>query len=486
MTLTNAIGTDFKDLTSSNSAGDLSPFEQPMKSDFSSRFAKVAERQAKPPETNTEYAKRLAGQYGARAAELFYGYPGNLKKAFQSVLGTFDEVLPEGLPKFKDIQQLGEKAIGKPEEGSFEHHLYNPPTSGEIQEKITPKVAKKFAGESDYFDPKSEVEKKIGETEQRFLSFFMPGTRQLSMASRIGAPIAGTLAKEGVQYLTGDEKKAEKVSNGVMLMATLAGQSRPGEFASQRIGQAKNMVPENATIDVGNLATRFMPLYNRIQRGLNVPSKSQVRQGMQDLANQVQNGRMSLRSLMDARDNVNEWIAEAGGWDVPGPVRDQTLRNLNEFKTQVIRTIDENLAQRFPEARELYNTGYQASAVVHRSNAISNFIEKYFGKKVASVGAKVLFPSLGVGSAVLPKTAALGAAAMPIYKFGQVLYRVSQSPTLAHYYQQVLAESALGNVPAMVNSMQKLDKHMEIEEKKDRKKKPVSLEEFRYNIKKKG
>src|SRR5438046_4647968 len=105
---------------------------------------------------------------------------------------------------------------------------------------------------------------------------------------------------------------------------------------------------------------------------------------MQDLAGQVQNNRLSMHSLMDPRDNVNEWISEAGGWDVPANTRDATVRNLNELKRQIISTIDENMQNRFPEAAELYRTGYEAAAVNHQSNAISNFIERNFGKKLTS------------------------------------------------------------------------------------------------------
>jgi hypothetical protein len=236
------------------------------------------------------------------------------------------------------------------------------------------------------------------------------------------------------------------------------------------------MVPDTATVNALPLADSLMPLYKRVTRGLDVPSKSRAIQGMKDLASQVENGRISLRSLMDARDNVNEWISEAGGWDVPLNTRDATIRNLNELKTQIIRSIDENMAARFPEASELYRTGYEAAAVNHKSHAISNFIEKNFGKKVSSVGAKLLFPGLAGGAAILPKTIGTGAALYPMYKTGQVLYRVANSPTLAKYYQDVIVASSIGNAPAMIHSLQKLDKALAEQERKENKLNKSSLE----------
>ena len=149
-------------------------------------------------------------------------------------------------------------------------------------------------------------------------------------------------------------------------------------------------------------------------------------------------------------------------------------------------TIDTNLAQRFPQAGELYRTGYEAAAVTHQSNAITNFIERYFGRKVASAGAKVLFPGLAGGAAVLPKTAGAAAIGIPVYKTGQVLYRVGNSPTLARYYADVIRNASQANAPAMIKSIDLLDNQMEKEERKEeikrtkanRGKKP-SLEEFK-------
>ncbi len=440
-------------------------------SSFDERFNKVAERnKTNEIESNTEFATRNIGQHAARTTETALGLPGNLKKAFSS-MGDF---LKEYWPIETNIKKNELEAFGTPEKGGFEDFIMNPPTSSDIRENGTKYLAEKLTGNKEYFEPKSEGEKIAGELNQDITSFFLPGTGQLRLGTRLGAPIVGNLAKQGAIYLGADEKIAEK-----------ANQSNPGQFSSNRIAEAKAMIPDTATVNVTNLANRLMPLYNRMQRGLGVPSKSRAIQGMQDLANQVQNNRMSMRSLMDARDHVNEWISEAGGWDVPTNTRDASLRNLNELKTQIIRTVDENMASRFPQAAELYQTGYQAAAVNHQSNAISNFIQKNFGRKAASVGAKLLFPSLVGGATILPKTAATAAIGFPLYKTGQVLYRVGNSPTLANYYYDVITSSLAGNAPAMVNSLQKLDKALAEDEKKESKGKKQTLEEFKSKFKKK-
>lgn len=441
---------------------------------FSEKFQKISQKKQEKPESFSESIIRKDLQQAARIGETLLGFPGNLKKAFMQ---TRDVLMP-GLKEY-------EEQLAKPEKGSLEDIIMNPPTSHEIRKKLTEPLSEKFTGKNEYLEPKNEYEKFIGETTQDLASFFLPGSNRLRLITRLGAPIVGNLAKQGLKYFDVKEETADKAKIGIMLATTIAGQSRPGEYANELIGRGKQMIPQNSTINVGNLASRLLPLYNRMQRGLNVPSKTRTMQGIRDLANQVQNNRMNFHSLMDARDNINEWIGEAGGWDIPQATRTPLLRNLNELKKEIIQTIEENMSNRFPTAHELYRNGYEASAVNHRSNVISNFIEKNFGRKLASHGAKILFPGLAGGSLFFPKLGIAGGTAFPLYKSGQVLYRVANSPTLARYYQDIITHSMQGNIPAMVKSMSKLDKSLKKEEEKDSKNNKLSLQEFKSKFKNK-
>jgi hypothetical protein len=432
-------------------------------------------------ETYPEYFSRIFSQNSARALETLGGFPGNLQKAGKNALDYLAEITPGGKEAHEYLQEkvgnLNRGLFGEPEPGSLLERVNQPPTSSELREEVTPKISKQLFEDERYLDPKTEFEKKVGDFTQDVTSFFMPGTAGMRLMQRIGIPLAANLSKEGLKYVGLSEDKAEKAKLALMLGLTLANNSNPGEFSSQRISTAKNMIPESFTIDARPLANSLMPLYNRLTRGLEVPSKSRAMEGMEGLANQARNGRINLRSLMDSRDNINEWIAEAGGWNIPGPTRTAAVANLNQLKTAVIEAADQGLAH-FPEAQQLYRTGYEAAAVTHQSNAISNFVEKNFGRKASSVGAKVLFPALATGAAILPKTAAVSAALFPLYKAGQVLYRIGRSPTLARYYGDVLTYSLQQNAPAMAKSMDKLDKELAKDEKKQRKGKKMSKEDF--------
>lgn len=450
-------------------------------SDFDRRFNRIAQKEELTKEESaSEWAERTSNRLALRAGQTILGLPGNVKNAISKSRKSLTDFL--GLP---DLEEMETKALGKPEEGSWEHSIMNPPTTQQLKEQ-TPEIEKKLGLKPGHLEPQGEGEKFVDELTEDLTSFFLPGTSKMRMMTRIGAPVVANLAKQGWKFFGGSEETAEKIKMGVMLTTTLAGQSNPAQFAQDRITRAFDMIPAQYTVNVSALSNRLTPLYNRVSKGLGVPSKSKAIQGMEDLSKQIQNGRLPMKTLMQARDDINEWIAEAGGWDIPVQVRDRTLANLNELKTQIIKTIDENLAQRFPEAGELYRTGYEAAAVTHQSNAISNFIERNVGRKAASVGAKLLFPGLAGGAAILPKTAALGATAYPIYKSGQILYRIAESPTLAKYYQDTIRHSLEGNAPAMAKSFAKLDAELAKEEKKEQKSGKMSLEDFKATFMNKG
>jgi len=449
------------------------------------KLAKMYSFKKSPEETTPEQARRISGQQIARGGETVLGYPGNLKKSVGQARDYIESLF--GVPEEERLSKKGEETFGKPEKGSIEEFAFNPPTSAEIRETGTKKVAEKLTGDTEYLEPRTKEEEASGEFTQDLTSMFMPGTRRLNWLTRIGAPIAGNLTKQGVKFLGGSEETAEKAKLGVMLMSTLASQSNPAEFSRNRIAQAKNMIPETATVSSGPLARRLRPVYNYINSGLrNVPSAARTREIINDLADQSRTGRINMRSLMKARDDVNELINDAGGFDVHPDVRDRTVNNLNRAKRAIIQTIDENMSARFPQAAELYRTGYEASAVTHTSNAISNFLEKRFGRTLASVGARLLFPAATGGAALIgPKALVATTIGLPLYQTGKVMYRVANSPTLARYYQDVITSSTLGNTAAMVKSLSKFDKAMLKEEEKEKKGRGITLDEFKSKIKNK-
>jgi len=109
----------------------------------------------------------------------------------------------------------------------------------------------------------------------------------------------------------------------------------------------------------------------------------------------------------------------------------------------------------------------------------TNFIEKNFGRKLASASTKLVFPAAAGGAALVPKSMLASGALYPLYKTGQVMYRINQSPLLRRYYADVMRHSLQGNAAAMSKSLSQLDKEL----KRTDDKQPMSLEEFKSSFK---
>lgn len=443
------------------------------------RFNKIKSIEEQKKESILEFGLRNVAQGHARIAESILGTPGNLKKAYTGLKEAIVERSPQFIQDVYGQMQDYEKQ-NAPKSGSALDYLVNPPTSGEIKENITKPLSKAITGNENYLEPQNQIEKSIGETQQDIASMFLPGGNKTNLFTKIGVPIAANMAKEGLKFFGVSDDKAEKAKIGLMFAGAFASEKNATAFANNRIQQGKSLVPDNATTDAMYLIEKVNPLVNKLKKGIQVPSKSKTFKGLDDLLNQVdQNGRINIQSLMQARDNINEWISEAKGFDVAPVVRDASVRNLNQLKSSIIDTIDNALQNRFPQAAELYSSGYQAASAVHQSQAVSNFIEKNFGRKVSSVAVKTLFPSLAAGGAVAPKAALTGAVAIPIYDAGKVLYQISKSPTLSKYYEGVLRASIEGNSQSMIRNMTKLDEEFKKEEDKQGKNKKMSLQEFK-------
>ena len=108
---------------------------------------------------------------------------------------------------------------------------------------------------------------------------------------------------------------------------------------------------------------------------------------------------------------------------------------------------------------------------------IYNFIKKNYGDRFESAGTKLLFGLGGVSVAGTAQHFAPGLVAAgggiaaglgSIYQTVKVFQRIKNSPTLARYYGNVLKASAEKNTQQMIQNMEKLDKALAFEEKKEK------------------
>ncbi|RPH73890.1 hypothetical protein EHM76_04705, partial [bacterium] len=78
------------------------------------------------------------------------------------------------------------------------------------EQKILPtsQDLRKFSEEKSlgYTKPKTEFEEQTGQLVSDAVSMAMPGAKNYSFARNIGIPAIGSLVKEGIKYMSGDDK----------------------------------------------------------------------------------------------------------------------------------------------------------------------------------------------------------------------------------------------------------------------------------------
>ena len=122
------------------------------------------------------------------------------------------------------------------------------------------------------------------------------------------------------------------------------------------------------------------------------------------------------------------------------------------------------LGQSNPQALRDWQNGVQAWATIHRSNAITNYIEdvaKGPYAKILTGPAAALFGSGSYGAISHPLIAGTSAAlAGGGYKTGQILYRMWNDPTLMRYYWNAINGAMERNLPVFLNNYSKLNKKL--------------------------
>ena len=124
----------------------------------------------------------------------------------------------------------------------------------------------------------------------------------------------------------------------------------------------------------------------------------------------------------------------------------------NKLKNQLSNEINSygnknnEFFKEWKEANEVYS-------VIQDSKKVTNYLESVLGN---------LPPKLAGGVAVelllgRPMLAAGTVGAAGAVKTGELLYRMRKSPVLLKYYSDALLSASQENLPALINSLEKLD-----------------------------
>lgn len=342
----------------------------------------------------------------------------------------------------------------------------------ELPEAIpTSQKLKKFSEETTrgYTAPKNEFEEKSDEVMRDIASFAMPGSQTYSMFRNIGIPIIANLGKEGIKYAGGDEKGSSMAKAGMMVALDLITQRKGAgggakEFSSNLFKQAEKSIEKGVSVQATGLEKSLNTLEKTLSSGGSRPTTKKSLEKIDELRKEIKNGKIDVKRLAAYRPSINEAIEEMGGFniEVPKKLKPAAIRNLNQVKSEVIKTLDQYGEKFNPEFLKFHKAANESWAAYQNSNKIANFIDKHAGKWAKSPATKMLFGSgLTYGAAALGKTAALTGGALALgYPSFKVLHRVMNSPTLRTYYGNILKGSLSGNTSQVSRNMKLLDKEL--------------------------
>lgn len=335
------------------------------------------------------------------------------------------------------------------------------PTSENLKE-----LSGKLSG--GYTQPKTPGEKKFQEYTETIGSVATgttPANLQRGQAAQMTfnkllIPSAATATKQIVEGLGFGEDKANLAKLAVWVPLTLAGNINAPAYASNLMNQGRN-IPANVNINV----PRMTQALDRVERTLlsSDPRTQLARQQVNAIRQDLANGQTSVRSAMQAYDGINAAKRSRGMFELGRGDRNFARNSINRVQ-QVVRDEILDSGSLFPNEINSWQSGVQAWSVIHRSNAIKNWVEDLvkgpYGKALSG-------PALGLfgvgayaakSAPLVSGTLAAGSAAG--YKAGITAFRILQDQNLARYYWGSVNAAMSENIPAFIQNEKKLNEEL--------------------------
>jgi hypothetical protein len=408
------------------------------------------------------YIARNLLSFQSRGAEQVLGKPGNIEKFGKDVLSNFPSMggaLGYGISQLIGPERWEMLVKGPPGQ---QQQL---PTSQNIRQ-VTKNATK------GYTEPKTPNEAKVNEFIEDVASTLtgrQPKVlgrtpKQTALINNLGIPAAANAVKQVVSGLGFGEDMATISKLGIWTALSLVGNINASNYASDLLNKGREGVPDNLQISVPRIIKRLSSVGSKLLRS--DPRNDIARQRIAKVEEDLANGQTSVRDMMDAYHGVNASKRSKGMFEIGQRPDVEFARSAVDKVKNAINDEILEAAASHPEALENWRNGIQSWAVIQQSKRLTNWIQDKIrapgGKTITGV-ALPLFGLTGAGAAVKAPLVAgsIGAATVPLYKAGQVAFRVYQDPRLSHYYWNALSAAAKQDFPMFLNNYNKLNKGLE-------------------------
>jgi hypothetical protein len=409
-------------------------------------------------ESTFGYLARNATALGSRVAEQILGRVGNVEKFSKDIMTNYPSVtggvIGWALSKLLGKEKYDRMVKGPPgQEQMF-------PTSEHIKE-----ASQKLSG--GYTAPKTKGEKRFQEKVEDIAStvtgrtIAAPTARNIAL-NNILTPIAANVSKDIVQDLGFGDDKANLAKLAVWFPLSLAFNVNARNYASDLMNQGRNGFNQNLQVNV----PRYEGQLNRVARNMLQadPRSALAQQQIAGIRNDLANGQTNIRNLLTRYDSINAAKRDRGLFSLNNADRRAAINNIN----QVLRTVRseiEYLGANNPQALANWQNGVQAWATIHRSNLIRNTVESWANGPYSKMLTGPALGLFGVGSLGAYKAPIIAgpssAISSAIYKTGQTIYRMYNSPTLYDYYWRAISAAQRENLPAFLSNYVKLNDKLE-------------------------
>lgn len=430
------------------------PEEKPNWGEFQTPSTYQGEPDPTADEDLFGYTIRNIAANASRVGEQLMGRLGNLEKFGKDLLANapeFGGVIGWALSELLGPERWEKLVRGK----SVQEQMF--PTSEQLKE-----FSQKSTG--GYTTPKTPGEKRFQNKIEDIVATIsgrnirIPTVRNFAL-NNILTPVAANVAKDIVEDHGFGEDKANLVKMIVWTPISLAANVNASQYAANLMNRGRNGFGNNITANVPRYQNNLNAVSHQMLRG--DPRSSLAQQQISGIENDIAQGQTSMRNLMTRYDAINAAKRDRGLFELSATDRNAAIRNINQVR-DVVRSEIEHLGQVNPQALQDWQNGVMAFSTIHRSNALSNWIQSIAKgpySKLLSAPAAALF---GVGGYVAAKTpiisipGTVGSAAT--YKTGQVVYRMYNDANLNNYYFRAISAAQAENVPAFISNYEKLNK----------------------------
>lgn len=411
-------------------------------------------------ESTLGYLARNTAAIGSRIAEQVIGAAGNIEKVGRDIVASAPKsggILGWALSELVG-QERWERMVKGP---SGDNQVF--PTSQKLKD-----ISQEVTG--GYTKPKTKGEERAQGYVEDVASTLLtrrPASLQNIAINNLGIPTAANFVKNTVQDLGFGEDKATEAKLATWTALSLLGNVNAPQYASDLMNQGRHGMPTNVNIDVPRLQQRLQTVANSPNLLHADPRSALARREIAAIQQDLANGQVSTRSMMTTYDGINAAKRDASLFTLNRGDRRFAARAVDQVRDAVREEIMQSGAAH-PEALQNWQSGIQAWAVIHQSNAMTNWISSLAKgpyAKALTGPAAAIFGVGGYGAAMHPTVSVPGAAgAAAAHKATQTAYRVWNDPSLSQYYWGAVSAAQAENASAFANNINKLNKELRVKD----------------------